>query len=110
MKVFGILVATELVALAVVVAFVLQGSQHTEFPSSVPVLQSVTATRLSVPVAVRVEVVGKTKTAALKARGGAATATSDTGFVQNRRRPKATARPRTATPRATSALPAPQKG
>ena len=33
-KVFGILVATELIALAVVVAIVLHGDQRTEFPAS----------------------------------------------------------------------------
>jgi len=101
-KVFGILVATELVALAVVVAFFLHGSQRTEFPSSVAVGQSVIGARSSVPVSVRIQIVGKTKTTALRPRGGAATATTDTGFVQNRRRPKAIARPRTATPPTTS--------
>jgi hypothetical protein len=106
-KVFAILVATELVALAVVVAFFLHGSQRTEFPASVAVMQPVTEARSSVPVSVRVQVVGKTKTAALRPRGGAATATTDSGFVQNRRRPKLIARPRTATPPTTSELPTP---
>jgi hypothetical protein len=72
-KVFGILVATELIALAVVVAIVLHGDQRTEFPTSVPVVAQATAVaRSSVPVSVNVRVVGATATAALRPRGGQA--------------------------------------
>lgn len=70
-KVFGILVATELVALAVVVAIVLHGDQRTEFPTSVPINSpTAVATRSSVPVSVTLKIVGATTTAVVVARGG----------------------------------------
>ncbi len=73
-KVFGILVATELVALAIVVAIVLHSDQRTEFPTSVPVgsPHAAVAMKPSVPVSVNVRVVGDTATAALRPRGGQA--------------------------------------
>ena len=72
-KVFGILVATELVALAVVVAIVLHGDQRTEFPASVPInAPTAVATRSSVPVSVTLKMVGATATAALRPGGGQA--------------------------------------
>ena len=100
-KVFAILVATELVALAVVVAIVLHSDQRTEFPTSVPVATATGTRSSSVPVSVAFKVVGATRTAALSARGGEAQTTStgsDSGFVSSRRSARTTAPSRAATP------------
>jgi hypothetical protein len=83
-----------------------------DIPTTVlsPSLTHTSPSRSSVPVSVKIGVVGSTKTAAFKARGGRAAASpvnNDTGFVANRRYTPTTTRSATGTTSSTATPPPP---
>jgi hypothetical protein len=82
-----------------------------DIPTTVPSLTPTAPSKSSVPVSVKIGVVGSTKTAALKPRGGQAAPSpvnDDTGFVANRRyTTRTTTKPATGTTSSTATPPPP---